>query len=166
MPPFQVCRVSEFINLNVSFTLKTLFHRTEQNDSIDDGLLNAKAADLIGTVRNIRRKKTDSLYVLDDTAQLKNLFPDELRICDLVQKHRDRIDRNAPGADRFDAFLHHEKVPFNLDVRLGNEDNLDHTLFYLTIEIPAEAAGCGTEPFFGLFEGKNDSFFTRQCTAI
>jgi hypothetical protein len=47
MPFLQVCRVSEFVDFHVSFPLKTLFYRTQQNDPVDDSLLNSKAADLI-----------------------------------------------------------------------------------------------------------------------
>lgn len=130
--------------------------------SVDDRLLDAEATDLGGAVGDVSGEETNRLVVLDDARELEDFLPGDLGILDLVQKHPDRIDGDAPGLRGFDSLLHHDQVFFHQDVGLRDEGDLDQAAVDVAIEIQSEAPGRRAQPLLGLLEGKDDPLLARS----
>ncbi len=97
MPALEVGRIPVLVDLDVPLTPQAFLGRSEQDNAIDNGLLDAESTELVGPIGNIGRKEAHGLGVLDDARELENLLPIDLRVLDLVQKHGDRVDGDTPG---------------------------------------------------------------------
>lgn len=86
MPSLGVGGVSQLVDLEVALALEGLLGQGEQDDAVDDGLLHAKAADLIRAVGDVGGEEAHRLRVLNDARELKGLLARDLRVLHLVQK--------------------------------------------------------------------------------
>ncbi|HEX7836490.1 MAG TPA: hypothetical protein VF469_03455 [Kofleriaceae bacterium] len=162
----EVRRVAQLVDLDVALALQALLDRAQHDDTVDDGLLDTESADLRGAVGHIGREQRDGLRVLDDAAQVIHFLAVLLRIGDLVEEHRERIDHDALRTERGDPFTHHDQVCLHHDLGLGDEHDLDHAAFDLSIELPAEAARRGGESILGLLEREQDALLACLRAAI
>src|SRR3989454_4007436 len=166
VPALGVGGVAQLVDLKVPLALEGLLARGEQDDAVDHRLLHAEAAELGGAVGDVSGEKADRLRVLDDGRELEGLLTADLRILDLVQEDRERVENDASGSKRLHPLAHHEEVRFHHDVRLGDEDDLEHPAIDLRVEVPAQAPANGAQPLLGLLEGEDDSFLARLSAAV
>ena len=138
VPPAHVRGVAQLVDLDVPLTAQLLLDGREQHDPVDDGLLHAEAADPVFPVRNVRRKEADRARVVHDRAEVEEPLAAGLRIAQLVQEDRQRIDRDAARAHGLDAVAHHRQVLVDGDLGLRNEDDLDQPALDLLVEVPSK----------------------------
>ena len=94
----EVRRVAQLVHLDVALALEALLLGAQDDHAVDDGLLDAEAADLGRPVGDVRGEEADGLQVLDDAGELEDLLPRGLRVLDLVEENRERVDRDAASA--------------------------------------------------------------------
>src|SRR5690606_34645414 len=162
----QMRGVAQLVDLDVALPLEALLGGGEQQHAVADGCPDAEAADLIRAERNVGREEADGLLVVDDGGKLEKLLPDRVRVLDLVHEDRDGVDDHPPRLQCRDSLLHHQEVSLDHDVRLRDEDDLDHPALDLGIEVPTEARCRGPQPLAGLLEREQDTLFTDLCAAV
>ena len=162
----RVGRVSQLVDLEIALALEALLGRGEQDGTIDDGLFDAVAAELVRTVWDVGREEAHRADILHDRRELEDLRTHPRRLHDLVEEHRDRVDRHALRAHGLDALLHHQQIPFDEDIWLWNEHDGDHTALELGVEIPSQPTCGRAQAFLGLLEREQDPLLARSSAAV
>ena len=168
VPALEVRGVPELVDLDVALALEPLLASSDRRMTPSTTVSSTpKRLIWLRAVGDVGGEEADRLGVLDDARELEDLLAADLRIPDLVQEHRDRVDGHAPaphGLDRAPASSSRCASTTMSGCGMKTISTIPRSIS--RVEVPAEAARGGAQPLLGLLEREQDPLLAGQRAPV